>query len=405
MHASEVLRKCIPDALSTLHTHTARVLLRGVDALVRGRRLVLMDLARSWPGAERVWAPLKALDRLLSNVRVARAREAIYAENARWLGSYCGPQPVVAVDWSTLKADEPQHLLRAGLAVGGRTLTIWEEVHPQEAVGSAQVHRRFLERLARMFPDGVQVYLLTDAGFGCPWFAAAEALGFQCVGRLRGTAKVKPVEEEDVSENWVGCRNLHELALTRPRDLGRFEITRSSRAQARLVVATKPGKGRVHRNRRGQRAGSSASRAQARGQREPWVLRVSPGLAALDARALVALYAQRMQIEEAFRDLKSERYGAGFELSLTRKGARIEALLLLHALATLAAWIAGHRVQQQGECWRYQPHRQAWRRGALSLIRIGWEAIRQGWLKNIRRPPPCSGNMPPDPLLQPAKCV
>ncbi len=40
---------------------------------------------------------------------------------------------------------------------------------------------------------------------------------------------------------------------------------------------------------------------QAKSQREPWVLRVSPRLDALDARTLVALYARRMQIEEAFR--------------------------------------------------------------------------------------------------------
>ncbi len=111
MHASEVLRKCVPDALSSLHTHTSRLLLRGVDALVCGHRLVLMDLARSYPGAERVWAPLKALDRLLSNVRVAQAREAIYTEITRWLCSYCGPRPVLVVDWSPLKDDESWHLL------------------------------------------------------------------------------------------------------------------------------------------------------------------------------------------------------------------------------------------------------------------------------------------------------
>ena len=67
MRASEVLQKCLGDSLNAMHALRSRVLLRAVEALVRGRRLTLMDLARSWPGAERVSAPLKALDRLLGN--------------------------------------------------------------------------------------------------------------------------------------------------------------------------------------------------------------------------------------------------------------------------------------------------------------------------------------------------
>jgi len=46
-----------------MHALRRRVLLGAADALIAGRRLTLMDVARSWPGAERVRAPLKALDR------------------------------------------------------------------------------------------------------------------------------------------------------------------------------------------------------------------------------------------------------------------------------------------------------------------------------------------------------
>ena len=67
MRATEVLQKCLGDALGSMHALRNRVLLRAVEAMVHGRRLTLIDLARSWPGAERIRAPLKALDRLLSN--------------------------------------------------------------------------------------------------------------------------------------------------------------------------------------------------------------------------------------------------------------------------------------------------------------------------------------------------
>jgi hypothetical protein len=66
MRASRVLQKCLSGGLHAMHATRLRVLLRAVEALLVGRRLTLMDVARSWPGAERVRAPLKAFDRLLS---------------------------------------------------------------------------------------------------------------------------------------------------------------------------------------------------------------------------------------------------------------------------------------------------------------------------------------------------
>jgi hypothetical protein len=64
MHATKVLQKCLGDALGSMHALRSRVLLHAVEAMIQGRRLTLIDLARSWPGAERIRAPLKALDRL-----------------------------------------------------------------------------------------------------------------------------------------------------------------------------------------------------------------------------------------------------------------------------------------------------------------------------------------------------
>ena len=74
MRTTEVLQKCLRDALDSMHVLRSRVLLRAVEAMIHGRRLTLMDLARSWPGAERIRAPLKALDRLLGNRRRIRGR-------------------------------------------------------------------------------------------------------------------------------------------------------------------------------------------------------------------------------------------------------------------------------------------------------------------------------------------
>ena len=59
MRASRVLQKCLSDSLERCTIALARAVARG-GGVGRGRRLTLMDVARSWPGAERVRAPLKA---------------------------------------------------------------------------------------------------------------------------------------------------------------------------------------------------------------------------------------------------------------------------------------------------------------------------------------------------------
>ena len=80
---------------------------------------------------------------------------------------------------------------------------------------------------------------------------------------------------------------------------------------------------------------------QARGNTEPWLLSASVGLAHLSAATVVALYAQRMQIGESFRDTKSAYFGLGFEMNRRREGKRIAVLLLIAALALDTGAVSG----------------------------------------------------------------
>lgn len=374
MRASRVLQKCLPESLGRMHALRERVLLKAVEALVSGTRLTLIDLARSWPGAERVRAPHKALDRLLGNAHLHAARESIHAEMSRWL--LRGLHPVIVIDWSDLKPDKRWCLLRAAVPVGGRTLTLLEQVHPGSEQGSPKAERRFLKRLQAILPKDRTPILVTDAGFRRPWFEAVEKQGWYWLGRMRGSTLVKPVSEEDGIEHWVPWHALHVLAQARPCDLGRMHMVRSAPFACRMVVAGKPSKGRKHRTRLGAVARNSNSRKSAARERDPWLLVSSPELE-ITPRQMVALYGRRMQIESSFRDLKSHRYGHGFEDSLTRKARRIEVLLLIHALALFASWLAGLGCEATGiACW-LSP-RQA-KRKLYSTLRIGREALVRQW--------------------------
>jgi len=393
MHAKTVLQTCLAPALEQIHARRAHALLGAVTALIMGRRLVLMDLARSWPGAERVRAPLKCLDRLLSNRALHLERRLFYALICRWLSR--SNQLLVLVDWSDLKRDGSWHLLRAAVPVGGRSVTIYEAVYSESEKATPYVEKAFLVTLKSLLPAHVTPIIVTDAGFRGPWFRSVEALGWHWLGRVRNTTLVLSKHKAGAAAGWVSCKTLYSSATTSARDLGAFDVARSHPLPCRLVVLRKAPRGRKHRTRRGAVAANSNSRVNAKREQEPWLLAASHSLDTLKANQVVAIYAKRMQIELAFRDMKSHRYGCAFEDSLTRKGHRLEILLLIHALAGFAAWLVGLTSAAVGQMLRLAPSGTAQRSG-YSLLRLGWEALRRDWLRDsdralretIRRPPP-----------------
>ena len=250
-----------------------------------------------------------------------------------------------------------------------------------------------MQRLHCLVPEGVKPILVTDAGFRAPWFRAVAEIGWDWVGRLRHRTLVRPadIDEEDA---WVPSRALYELACTSPRDMGLMETVCNAPWVCRVVLYRKAPKGRKHRTRGGKIARSKKSLEAAAREREPWLIVASPALAGLSPRHLVTLYGRRMQIELSFRDLKSHRYGQGFEDSLTRVGKRIEILLLVNALAAFASWLAGLACEAMGIDHWLSPVCSA--RRLYSVLRIGREALVRAWpvertsqwLERLRALPP-----------------
>jgi len=369
MHAVSVLQKCLPSVFQEMHVVRARALIGAVQALLLGRRLILMDLARAWPGAERVRAPLKCLDRLLSNRHVQAQREAFYQAMMRWLIRH--PHPLLLIDWSDLHEDCRWQLLRASIPLQGRAVTVLEMVFPESMKGAPRAERQFLCRLRALLPPGVTPILVTDAGFRTPWFRAVAKFGWYHVGRLRGRTRMQVDDGE-----WFDNRDLHEKIQSKPRYVQNVRIVQNDPWLIDLVVYRKPARGRVQLNRHGTRRRAHTSLKAEQRERDPWLLVVSPGLRQVPARQLVAIYAARMQIEQSFRDLKCARFGCAFKHSLTRNPKRIAMLLLIHALATFVAWLAALSLTaaaliQYGGITSTRPRRH------YSQLRIGWEALRR----------------------------
>ncbi len=77
-----------------------------------------------------------------------------------------------------------------------------------------------------------------------------------------------------------------------------------------------------------------------------------------------------MQIEEAFRDVKSVRFGIGFELNGTRSAKRLQVLLLIGMLANYILWILGMVAKITDQHWQYQANTVK-HRHVLSAVYLG----------------------------------
>lgn len=257
--------------------------------------------------------------------------------------------------------------------VRGRTLTIYEEVHPEARKNSPRVEAAFLRRLQTLLPKRVCPIVITDAGFRVPWFRSVEALGWHWIGRVRHRTYVRLAAAAGRETPWIPGKTLHPQATHAPRALGVADLTRSNPIPCRLVLMRCRKRGRMQRTRYGTRACGGHSRKMATRAKEPWLLAVSCSLDMLTPVEIVRLYARRMQIEQAFRDLKSHRFGCAFEDTLTRLPQRLELLLLIHALASLVAWLAGLATVSQP----LTPHCKTKLSCHNSIIWLGWETLRR----------------------------
>ena len=121
---------------------------------------------------------------------------------------------------------------------------------------------------------------------------------------------------------------------------------------------------------------SGKSKRYAAANKEPWFLVTS--LLAKEKPVLITnIYRQRMRIEENIRDTKCTRYGLGLKNSLTRCPQRMNILLLIAAIATLAAWIAGIHTKNNGNPSDFQAH-SAKSTSALSLVFLGRRVLKKG---------------------------
>jgi hypothetical protein len=293
MPAETIVKRMLGYCLSSLPEKQAEALRAGVVAAVEGGALSLSRLAQQLPGKVALRHRVKRMDRLLGNEAIHCRRSGIYASLAHtWLNE-TGPLLIV-VDGSDVTADQKWQLLRASVAMEGRSVTLYEEVHPQHRLGNRWVQSRFLGNLARLIPAGREPIILTDAGFRSPWFDAVDRRHWAWIGRIRNRGQVSVA-----GGPWKPVKELHALATEEAQDSAPVLPVRTRPTPRRMILIKKPSKGRIQRTRFGSRCRSKRSRKIAQRQKEPWLLACSPGRVHLSPATIVSLYARRMTLEES----------------------------------------------------------------------------------------------------------
>lgn len=348
MHAIGILHRCLSPLLKHIHARRLATLLEAVVSCISGPALSLTDVGRRFAGEALLRHKIKRADRLLGNRRLQQDARSIYAALCRVTLARIG-EPVILIDWSDLKADQSLHLLRASLPVGGRALTLYEEVHPQNKLGNRAVQHRFLQRFGELLPTEVAPIIVADSGFKVPFYREVERLGWRWVGRVRGRDHVC------LKGRWANCQRIFQRASATPTALGEGDWVRSNPLRAIFVLVRHADKGRCNKTANGKRARSKKSTQAARGAREPWLLVASTRLATLAPRKLVRLYRQRMQIEESFRDMKSQHFGEGLERSRSNGTGRFTVLVLIASLAAFLLWLLGTAADELGLEQRMRP--------------------------------------------------
>ena len=213
-------------------------------------------------------------------------------------------------------------------------MTLYEEIHTVHTKEKYTTHQLFLSQLKSLLPDGCSPVVVTDAGFRMPWFRQIEALGWDWVGQVRNRTFIRLDDDKD----WHPCKSTYDKAKPRSKALGAALMTCSNPIACHLILVKAKPKGQMKLTCFGQRAMRHQSEKQAKREREPWLLATSLPNSSTHAKKVVNIYKTRMQIEEAFRAMKSHRYGLGFSDNLSKKIKRLDILLLLGLLAFFVLW-------------------------------------------------------------------
>jgi hypothetical protein len=371
MHLNELLHKTFEEKLPHVHKIRLKNLMDVCEVAVTNNQLYLTGLGRALSNQYKECSNIQKVDRLLGNGHLHAERNYFYQI---MIGQLVKSQSQIwiHIDWTCINSVTNLYALRASLSMPGRSIVLYEECHAKSRENNHSTHKAFLNQLKAILPSTAKPVIVTDAGFRAPWFAYILKLGWDFVGRLRNKNAVCI----DNVGSWILSSSYFEQATAKPTFIGHGLLTEEGKVPAHFVLYKGKSKGRVQLNRNKKRSKGGKSKRYAKAHKEPWFLVTSLREAMNKPSLIVTIYRQRMRIEENIRDTKCSHYGLGLKNSLTRCPQRMNILLLIAAIATFIAWLAGIHITDIGKAPDFQAHSAKFT-SALSKVFLGRKAFKK----------------------------
>lgn len=373
MLARQLCHKFLSSSLKEIHQKRVRTIEALTLSLLNDSHLTLSSIGQNLSGAAKVKNKIKRVDRFLGNERVHEDILYIYKGLASWI--FEGMEELfIFVDWSGCCRQE-QHIVRASAMYQGRSINIYNETYSRQDMETEQTHGTFLENLKEVLPRKIKVTIITDAGFKTPWFKKVQSLGWNFAGRVRGNIQFRLENETD----WQSTKALHSKAINaKVVRLGKGQLgkTTSKSLEGHFFIYKAFSKGRKKKKQKGKSIFPDNEKRCKALNTEPWILFSSCENSIESAQHVKKIYKGRMQIEQNFRDDKSERFGMGFRYSRTKSLQRLNTLFLLSTIATYLLWWIGVSAEKKKLHWDFQANTVRSRR-VLSFIFLAKKIIKQ----------------------------
>jgi hypothetical protein len=365
MHQLSIIEKPLS---KVIHGKRLNVLKEMVCATFKAEFLTVTQLGRAMSNTCEKNG-IKKSDRFLSNSKLQDDYPIICTQLCTYLISPSS-KPWILVDWTKMP-NKKFHVLRAALVASGRAITVYEEIHDEKFLGKAKVHNNFLQNLKEILPSNCHPIIVTDAGFAVPWFKAVLRQHWDYVGRVRGNSYYS---KDNIL--WQKIAGLTDIATPTAKYIGNVSLTKTHAFKTNLYTTKSKSKGRHALTKSGNIRKDSTSKSKAKAAREPWCIVTSMPHTNNMPNKIIKIYQSRMQIEEGIRDLKSSKYGFGFEHMLSYKPNRILILLLLAQIAAFIAYFTGMIAEANNIQYLFQANSIKHRR-VLSLCYLGKRIIKK----------------------------
>lgn len=372
MKITNIIQNDIAAAYPEIHSTRLNTLFTFIDSGMHDQRVSVTYLGRGLKSLSKTTKKndIKRADRLIGNTLLHSERLFFYDYmSAQLIGNK--KSPIILVDWSPINGQGMFQVLRASIPMNGRSLTLYEKIHPESELNTNKAHHAFLDTLEQILPEGCMPIIVSDAIYRAPWFKIVEEKNWYWIGRVRGRVSLSQDKQEwKTSYQWFA-----DARIGKADNLGSIYYGKTAKFPCNAAIYKRTPKGRKAKKKRGGTSQRTTDKVHQKDAKEPWLLVFNlPGKFMKSAKTAVNLYSQRMQIEENFRDTKNNKLGIGLECANSRSVNRFDNLLLIAALILYLLWCIGCAAVMKKIHYSLQANTQK-ARMVLSIITIAREII------------------------------